>query len=51
MSMNNTLILKDLNNIYLIVDYKKFNLSVEFDDNLIEINLLKIILLKIKSVY
>ena len=43
--------MKDLNNIYLIIDYRKFNLGVEFDNNLIEINLLKIILSKIKSVY
>ena len=49
--MNNTLTLKDLNNIYLIINYKKFNLSVEFDNDLIETNLLEIMLLKIKSVY
>ena len=43
--------MKDLINIYLIVDYKKFNLGVEFDDDLIEINLLEIISLEIESVY
>ena len=42
--------MKDLVNIYLIINYKKFNLDVEFSDNLIEINLLKIILSKIESV-
>ena len=36
------LTLKDFDNIYLIIDYKKFNLSVEFNNDLIEINLLKI---------
>ena len=36
MSTNNTLALKDLDSIYLIVDYKKFNLDVEFGDNLLE---------------
>ena len=34
MLTNNTLILKDLDNAYLIVDYKKFNLDVEFSDDL-----------------
>ena len=45
MSTNNTLALKDLDSIYLIIDYKKFNLDVEFDDNLLEI-----ISSKIKSI-
>ena len=44
--MNNTLTLKDLNSAYLIVDYKKFNLDVEFSDDLLEI-----ISSKIKSAY
>ena len=42
--------MKDLNSVYLIVDYKKFDLSVEFNDNLLEINLLEIISSKIESV-
>ena len=49
--INNTLALKGFDNIYLIINYKKFNLDVEFNNNLIEINLLKIISSKIKSVY
>ena len=43
--------MKDLISVYLIINYRKFSLDVEFNDNLIEINLLKIILLKIESVY
>ena len=43
--------MKDLDNIYLIINYKKFSLNIEFSDNLIEIDLLEIILLKIKNVY
>ena len=42
--------MKDLDNIYLIINYKKFSLDVEFNDNLIKINLLEIISLKIKNV-
>ena len=49
--INNTLTLKNLINIYLIIDYKKFNLDIEFNDNLIEINLLETISSKIESVY
>ena len=45
------LALKGLVNIYLIINYKKFNLDVEFNNDLIEINLLKIISSKIESVY
>ena len=47
---NNTLALKDLDNIYLIIDYKKFGLSVEFNDDLLKIDLLEIISSKIESV-
>ena len=43
-STNNTLILKDLDSVYLIINYKKFNLDVEFSDNL-----LRAISSKIKS--
>ena len=39
---NNTFILEDLDSVYLIADYEKFDLDVEFDDNLLEIILLKI---------
>ena len=42
MLTNNTLALESFNSIYLIADYKKFSLDVEFDDNLLEIILLKI---------
>ena len=38
--------MKDLDNVYLIVDYRKFSLSVEFGDDLLEI-----ISSKIKSIY
>ena len=44
--INNTLVLKDLNSIYLIINYKKFNLGVEFSDDLLEI-----ISSKIKNIY
>ena len=43
--------MKDLDNIYLIINYKKFNLDVEFNDDLIEINLLKIISSKIENTH
>ena len=43
---NNTLILKDLNSAYLIINYRKFSLDVEFSDDLLEI-----ISSKIKSRY
>ena len=36
------LALKDFNSVYLIIDYKKFSLGVEFGDDLLEIILLKI---------
>ena len=38
--------MKDLDNVYLIVDYRKFSLSVEFGDDLLEI-----ISSKTKSIY
>ena len=44
--MNNTLALEDLDSIYLIADYRKFSLDVEFNDDSLEI-----MLLKIKSIY